>query len=285
MRVTSGFRRSVARSNCYHRAIVFHVGIVLFHRTWPSMTTLSDRFYLNSVGCYSETENPNYVLHRGHYMQKILEEDVKCIILSTYGLNIDSALSELHGLLNEKSKVPTLIIHGDKGKALNVASNARRRLRLKKSCIKSEDQTNDADKLVAEAKIKSEDNDHTRRSSNAMRSFYDSELSPNRPSEVSGRRDFSEYSNHVCIERVAPQWLYPHDRSNLNSPVNANSRNSTSDVHLETSNPIKSEIRSSPHKILKRPKSNDRFGGHVAGVHHPKFILAFTSKGVHVLIR
>lgn len=250
------------------------------------MATIPDRFYLNSVGCYSETDNSSYVLHRGHYMQKILEDDVKCIILSTYGLNTDSALSELYCLLNKESKVPTLIIHGDKGKALNGASNARRRLRINKSCIKSGDQADYGEKLVVETNFEQNGSNNARRFTNAMISSNDGELSPNRPVEVSARRDFNEYSNHVHIERVAPQWLYSKDRSHIITSGNAHSSSSPSDHQFVTkSSPIKSEIKGSPKKILKSPKSSDRFGGHVAGVHHPKYVLAFTNKGVHVLIR
>ena len=249
------------------------------------MSSMSDRFYLNSVGSSSETENPNYVLHRCQYMKKILEEDVKCIILSTYGLNTESALSELHDLLNEESKVPTLILHGDKGKALNVASNARRRLRLNKNPIKLEDRIGQSIENFSDTKVKVEDIHQTKRFSSAMRSSCNSELSSSRSMEYSARRDFKEYSNHVRIERVAPQWLYPKDRSNLGSSQDAHSSSSTSDLQCVRKCPIKSEIVSAPQKIPNVPKSNDRFGGHVAGVHHPKYILAFTSKGVHVHIR
>ena len=262
------------------------MNIVYFSHEWPRMSTIPDRFYLNSVGCYSETDNSSYVLHRGHYMQKILEDDVKCIILSTYGLNTDSALSELECLLNKESRVPTLIIHGDKGKALNVASNARRRLRINKSCIKSEDQADYVEKLVAETNLQQNGSNNARRFTNAMRSSNDGELSPNRPVEVSSRRDFNEYSNHLHIERVAPKWLYPKDRSQVGTSGNSHSSSSPSDHQLVMeSSPIKSEIKGSPKKISNSPKSSHRFGGHIAGVHHPKYVLVFTSKGVHVLIR
>ena len=250
------------------------------------MSTMPDRFYLNSIGRHSdietETDSPNYVLHRGHYMQKILEEDVKCIILSTYGLNADSALSELHCLLNKKPKVPTLIIHGDKRKALNDASNARRRCRFNKRCIRSEDQTDDITKLVAGTEIKGNSVDDNKRFSNAMRSSDDSEVSPPTSTKVSARCDFNEYSNHVHIKRVEPSWLYPQNRSNVNPPLKTPSSSSTSDVQFVMKNSIiKPGIMGSP---KKRNDRNDSFGGYVAGVHHPKYVLAFTSKGVHILI-
>ena len=249
------------------------------------MSTMSDRFYLNSVGRFSDVGNPNYVLHRGQYMKKILEEDVKCIILSTYGLNTESALSELHDLLNEKSKVPTLILHGDKGKALNVASNARRCLRLKKSHILLENQIGHGIEHFGDTKVKVEDIHHAKRFSNAMRSPNDIESSPSCSVEYSARRDFKEYSDHVRIERVAPQWLYPENRSNLGSSANAHSNNSTSDLQFVKCSPIKSEFARTPLRIPNVPQSSDRFGGNIAGVHHPKYILAFTSKGVHVHVR
>ena len=88
---------------------------------------MSDRFFLNVVNSVTDSDNAKFLLDRSHYMQSLTQHDVLCVIMSSFGLNVESSQSEFLNLLGAESKVPTLIIHGDKRKSLAAASLLRKK--------------------------------------------------------------------------------------------------------------------------------------------------------------
>ena len=88
---------------------------------------MSDRFFLNVVNSVTDSDNAKFLLDRSHYMLGLTEQDVLCVIMSSFGLNVESSQSEFLNLLGAESKVPTLIIHGDKRKSLAAASLLRKK--------------------------------------------------------------------------------------------------------------------------------------------------------------
>jgi hypothetical protein len=89
---------------------------------------MSDRFFLNKVGKDDSSCNSEYLFDRSSYIREILATElIQCAILSTYGFNIAHSQNELADLLGIDSKVPCLILHGDKRKVVGETSLLRKR--------------------------------------------------------------------------------------------------------------------------------------------------------------
>lgn len=258
---------------------------------------MSDRFFLNSIGSDRISE---YLFDRSQFIQKILTEELcQCAILSTYGFNVEHSQKELANLIGIDSKVPTLILHGDKGKILNETSLLRKNeheYKEKESVSEQQSQgisrltstsveeccrvrnfhststKNDAESIhvksnscvIKNAQSKPDscklfkpdaEINHLLESLETEERFQHSSETSNAEFSLKG---LHTYPANVFIERIVPQW------SVQTTAVGSSSRSSSSGC---------SSIKSTNRK------------NYMMGVHHPKYILLFTDKGLHVVIR
>ena len=263
---------------------------------------MSDRFFLNSVESLKGRDHSVYIFDRHQYMQNLLKEDVKCVILSTFGFNVRSSQSEISDLLGPGSTVPTLIIHGDKRKVLAEASILRRE-RSKRRCDRSRAsrKTDTVGDVYHTATIKVEDSASSiklemrdalelqkksiGRGTSAAEDSGDSKL-PREKSKTDIDRDYTlqevllTYPDSVCIERVRSQWSPPQILLGIPGSNTFDGNKSSSNFHSTRENCGITESQADP-----TIKSISTMGGKTLGVHHAKYILTFTSKGIHVLIR
>jgi hypothetical protein len=268
---------------------------------------MTDRFFLNAVEGDDDAIDSRYVLNRSEYVRNLCKEDIKCVVLSTYGFNVESSRLEISGLLGPDSKIPTLIVHGDRKRALLTASLLRK-ANLEKANSR-ESHGMDAQDTCGE--------NHSQ-DANSISMKQEAHLSPtkcyrdhsqNRTENV-GTLSLPE---SVRIERILPQWLYPVDHAssldsgskptcsyrtssslwNTTAPKNSacSSSSGSSGSNNNNNSDSSSNDRNPSHSVpivpqcVQNASYSDRLGGHVMGVHHPKYILTFTSLGIHVLIR
>ena len=315
---------------------------------------MSDTFFLNTAVQSTVLNNSEYVFDRSEYVKKLLSEEVKCIILSTYSFNIESTRLELPGLFGLESKLPTLVLHGDRRKLVAEACCAlemNRQLKRIQLETKKESLRNFPTQHVS---VKGEWTDSGKTRSSMPKSettLSDDILQISVSDQLEGHirnKDIIDYSYNVQIERVLPQWLFQDEKSSTenvtyssssssSSSKNSISRNSNNSIgrksnfsnaygipdflkdtdlnadqnsklqefdekisHLgSTPSQMNTEMRSdveecsdrnvpqnNPQKVPRTvPNKRGRIGGYVMGVHHPKYILAFTAKGLHVVIR
>ena len=265
---------------------------------------MADRFFLNAVEGDDGTTDSRYVFNRSEYMKNLCKDDVKCVVLSTYGFNVDSSRLEISGLLGPDSKIPTLIVHGDRRRALLTASLLSK-ANSEKSCAREANGMDEQDTVQK----------YCFRDANSVSIKQEAHLSPKKcspdHSQASAEKtDTLNLPENVRIERILPQWLYPADHASsfdscsklsssytssslCDATANANSSCSSSSgniIRKNSSSGNKNNMNSS-HSVPIAPQCasntsySDRLGGHVMGVHHPKYILTFTSLGIHVLIR
>lgn len=270
---------------------------------------MSDRFFLNSVEGLTDRGQSVYLFNRRQYMQNLLQEDVKCVIMSTYGFNVQSTQLEISDLLGSGSMIPTLIIHGDNRKLLAKASILRKE-RARASCsrrsesykkhkvsdascgilfkVEGSAESINVEKIDVSEVRNSIRNSGSRPSASSVDNSGTS-LLPLAKSHPGGdirdtlQETVLNFPDNVFIERVRSQWSRPETspkKVGLDTYNGNSSRNNV--LHTEgppSDNNYKKSIQKS------QDLNQGTIGGTTLGVHHAKYILTFTNKGVHVLIR
>ena len=257
---------------------------------------MSDRFYLNSIESLKKRDYSIYLFNRQQYMQRLLQEDVKCVILSTYGLNVRSSQLEISDLLGPGSIVPTLIIHGDNRKVLAEATVLRKERSNKKHTVgnlchtatikvensafsiklEKEDAVEFQKKCIGKATSAAEDSNNLKLAREKSQIDIDKDYTL--------QEALLTYPDSVCIERVRSQWSPPEILPDM-PDSNTFSGNSSSRNFYTTREPVVDDCCTKGSEAFPTIKNASAVGGKTLGVHHAKYILTFTSKGIHVLIR
>jgi hypothetical protein len=287
---------------------------------------MTDRFFLNVVEGDDDTVDSRYVFNRSEYMKNLCKEDVKCVVLSTFGFDVESSRQEISCLLGPDSTIPTLIVHGDRRRAVHEASLFRKANSVKASARES--QGMDAQNTSGKNHFQN---------ANSVSSEQEEDIPPMKCSLNHSQITLPE---SVRIERILPQWHPVDHASSLDSSSkpgcsnrttsslcvatahmnstcsssssSSSSNNSKSDNNYKNNNSSSNSSRSNTNdssnisnnansgnnndknssnsipivpQCVRNADHSDRVGGCVMGVHHSKYILTFTSLGIHVLIR
>jgi hypothetical protein len=255
---------------------------------------MSDRFFLNSV--IGSECNSGYLFDRSLYIRKILSDEfVQCAILSTYGFNIAHSQNELADLLGIDSKIPCLILHGDKRRVVGETSLLRKgrqyECQREKETVSQQEYeriatvssteccNDDVENLHVESDIgitkkiqrKSDSHDkHEADVNHLLGKVVRDKTDQNNPESLDHDlilKGLSTYPESVFVERIVPKW------SSKYNPLIKKHSNSSSSSSSSSSTGYSNSIRDNSSR------------GFMMGVHHPKYILLFTEKGLHTVIR
>lgn len=208
------------------------------------MMYLPDRFYLNTSpylehdqhgGQQHQRDECAKTFSRARYLEQVheMEENIQCVILSTYRLDWVYMQEEFSLLFDKNLAIPSLILHGEKRDD-------------EKQWWSKYDKSEDSNNIdIEETQQQVEDNEIS-----VMQQDDEVERRQNVQSIPDDGITMGGNVN-MQVREVIPQWALPMGDD---------------------------EVTVTKLKLLD---SHSRF---MAGVHHPKYMLIFTDRGIHVCI-